>query len=170
MTHFTIGEKIIYPNHGIGIVENISSRAFGAQFERFYLLRLNYNSMTVMVPFSHAGDVGLRRVTKCNELSGLQAYLSAGQCKSKVDWKDRYKENCDKMRHGTLLEIAEVLKGLLIIQTVKPLSFREKKMLDRSRHMLISEYSICRGISEAESKQCLDRALAKASLSLPEPL
>ncbi|HME06913.1 MAG TPA: CarD family transcriptional regulator [Bryobacteraceae bacterium] len=170
MTHFTIGEKIVYPNHGIGVVENISSRAFGAQFERFYLLRLNYNSMTVMVPLSHAGDVGLRRVTKCGDLSRMLAFLSAGQCKSKVDWKDRYKENCDKMRNGSLLEVAEVLKGLLIIQTVKPLSFREKKMLDRSRHMLISEYSTCRGISEDESKQVLDRALAKASLSLPEPL
>ncbi len=170
MTHFTIGEKIVYPNHGIGVVENISSRAFGAQFERFYLLRLNYNSLTVMVPLSHAGDVGLRRVTKCGELSRLLTFLSAGQCKSKVDWKDRYKENCDKMRNGSLLEVAEVLKGLLIIQTVKPLSFREKKMLDRSRHMLISEYSICKGISEDESKQCLGRALAKASLSLPDPL
>jgi CarD family transcriptional regulator len=170
MTHFQIGEKIVYPNHGIGIIENISSRAFGTQFERFYLLRLNYNSMTVMVPFSHVGDVGLRRVTKCGDLARLLTFLSAGQCKSKVDWKDRYKENCDKMRNGSLLEIAEVMKTLLIIQTVKPLSFREKKMLDRSRHMLISEFSICRGLTEQESMQSLDRALSKASLALPEPL
>ena len=59
MTLFQIGEKIVYPNHGIGTVENISTRSFGAQFERYYLLRLTYNSMTVMVPFSHVEEIGL---------------------------------------------------------------------------------------------------------------
>ncbi|MBV8820875.1 MAG: CarD family transcriptional regulator, partial [Acidobacteriaceae bacterium] len=66
---FQVGEKVVYPNHGVGTIENISSRSFGAQHERFYLLRLSPNSMTVMVPFSHAGDVGLRKVTKCSEIN-----------------------------------------------------------------------------------------------------
>ena len=61
---FNVGEKVVYPNHGVGTIENISTRSFGASDERFYLLRLNYNSMTVMVPFSHVGDVGLRKITK----------------------------------------------------------------------------------------------------------
>jgi len=56
---FQVGEKVVYPNHGVGTIENISTRSFGSQFERFYLLRLTYKSMTVMVPFSHVGDVGL---------------------------------------------------------------------------------------------------------------
>jgi len=167
MTLFQIGEKVVYPNHGIGTVENISSRAFGAQHERFYLLRLVYSSMTVMVPFSHVHEIGLRRVTRNGEVGRVLSFLSEETRKHKGDWKDRFKENSDKMRHGSLLEIAEVLKTLLLLQAEKPLSFREKKMLDRARHMLISELSISRGLGEGEALDLLQKVLRKASLSLP---
>ena len=170
MTVFSIGEKVVYPNHGIGTVENISTRAFGAQSERFYLLRLIYNSMTVMVPFSHVEEIGLRKVTRNGEVARVLTFLADGVCQRSGDWKDRFKENSDKMRNGSLLEIAEVLKTLLILQTEKPLSFREKKMLDRARHMVITELSTSRGLPEAEAAQILDQALAKARLHLPEPL
>lgn len=170
MTLFQIGEKVVYPNQGIGTIENISTRAFGAQFERFYLLRLAFTSMTVLVPFSHVSDVGLRRVARNGQLTRVLSFLSDGACRSKIDWKDRFKENSDRMRHGTLLEISEVLKGLLILQTEKPLSFREKRMLDRARHMLITELSIARGMKETEAVELLQRALSKASLCLPQPL
>jgi CarD family transcriptional regulator len=169
MTLFQIGEKVVYPNHGIGTVENISSRAFGAQFERFYLLRLTYNSMTVMVPFSHVGEIGLRKVTRNGEIARVLDFLAEGSSKRKADWKDRYKENSDKMRHGSLLEIAEVLKTLLVLQSEKPLSFREKKMLERARHMLVTELSISRGLAELEAIGMLQSALAKSALTLPAP-
>ncbi len=170
MTLFQIGEKVVYPNHGIGTVENISTRFFGAQNERFYLLRLTYKSMTVMVPFSHVQEIGLRRVTRNGELARVLSSLGEEQPRMKGDWKDRFKENSDKMRHGSLLEIAEVLKTLLMLQTGKPLSFREKKMLDRARHMLITEISIARGLGELEAEDLLQRTLAKAALALPAPL
>jgi CarD family transcriptional regulator, regulator of rRNA transcription len=170
MTLFQIGEKVVYPNHGIGTVENISSRCFGAQPERFYLLRLTYTSMTVMVPFSHVQEIGLRRVTRNGEVERVLGFLGEGGRKWKGDWKDRFRENSDKMRHGSLLEIAEVMKTLLLLQSNKPLSFREKKMLDRARHMLITELSISRSLRELEAAELLQKALSKASLSLPEPL
>lgn len=170
MTLFQIGEKVVYPNHGIGTVENISTRAFGAQLERFYLLRLTYKSLTVMVPFSHVEEIGLRKVTRNGEVARVLGFLAEGTCKRKGDWKDRFKANSDKMRNGSLLEIAEVLKTLLILQTEKPLSFREKKMLDRARHMLITELSISRGLREFQVVDLLEKALAKASLPLPPPL
>lgn len=168
---FQIGEKVVYPNHGVATIENISARAFGAQFERFYLLRLNFSSMTVMVPFSHVGDVGLRKVTRNGEVERVLNFLATGKCKTCNDWKNRFKENSDRMRAGTLLEISEVLKCLLILQRDRPpLSFREKKMLDRARHMLITELSISRGMKEPDVVEMLDKALAKASLRLPSPL
>lgn len=170
MIVFQIGEKVVYPNHGIGTVENISTRAFGAQPERFYLLRLTYNSMTVMVPFSHVGEIGLRKVTRNGEVARVLSFLSEGVCQRQCDWKDRFKENSDKMRNGSLLEIAEVLKTLLILQSEKPLSFREKKMMDRARHMLITELTISRGLREMEVVDLIQKALAKASLRLPAPL
>ena len=167
---FNVGEKVVYPNHGVGTIENISTRSFGASSERFYLLRLNYNSMTVMVPFSHVDDVGLRKITKAGEITRVLNYLATGECKFAADWKLRFKVNSDKMRNGSLLEIAEVFKALLIIQSDKTLSFREKKMLDRARHMLVTEVSICRGVAELEATDLLQKALAKASLTLPPAL
>jgi CarD family transcriptional regulator len=167
---FQIGEKVVYPNHGVGTIENISSRAFGSQFERFYLLKLNYNSTTVMVPFSHVTHVGLRKVTKNGEISRILAFLASGICYSCGDWKDRFKENSERMQHGSLLEVAEVLKGLVILQSHKPLSFREKKMLDRARHMLITEVSTSRGLKEPEAVELLARSLAKSALLWPEAL
>jgi len=170
MTLFQIGEKVVYPNHGIGTIENISTRSFGAQFERFYLLRLTYTSMTVMVPFSHVTEIGLRKVTRNGEVAKVLAYLSEHVSKRKCDWKDRFKENSDKMRNGSLLEIAEVLKSLLVLQMEKPLSFREKRMLDRARHMLITELTISRGLAESDVVALLEKALSHASLTLPAPL
>jgi CarD family transcriptional regulator len=167
---FQVGERVVYPNQGIGVIENISTRSFGTQVERFYLLRLMFSSMTVMVPFSHVGDIGLRRVTKNGELMRVLAFLADGNCRCCPDWKNRFKENSEKMRVGGLLQIAEVLKSLLLLQHEKPLSFREKKMLDRARHMLVTEMSISRGLAETQAIDLIQKALAKASLSLPEAM
>jgi CarD family transcriptional regulator len=167
---FQIGEKVVYPNHGVGTIENISTRSFGTQCERYYLLKLKYNSMTVMVPFSHAAQVGLRKVTKNGEVGRVLAFLAENDCKCSHDWKNRFKENSDKMQNGGLLQIAEVLKSLLILQRGKPLSFREKKMLDRARVMLIAELSISRGLTENEAVDLLQKSLTKVDLRWPEAL
>ncbi len=167
---FQIGEKVVYPNQGVGIIENISTRSFGSAFEKFYLLRFGYNSMTVMVPFSNVANIGLRPITKDREISRVLSYLSCGACSPASDWKIRFRENTDKMQSGDLLRVAEVLKGLLLIQREKPLSFREKKMLDRARHMLVSEVSTSRNVPEVHAVAILQRSLAKATLSLPAVL
>jgi CarD family transcriptional regulator len=167
---FQIGEKVVYPNQGVGTIENISTRSFGSAFEKFYLLRFGYNSMTVMVPFSNVANIGLRRVTKDREISRILSYLSNGVCNPHPDWKVRFKENTEKMQSGDLLRVAEVLKGLLQVQRDKPLSFREKKMLDRARHMLVSEVSTSRGLPEVHAVATLHRSLAKAALTMPAVL
>ena len=167
---FQVGEKVVYPNHGVGTIENISSRSFGAQQERFYLLRLSPSSMIVMVPFSHVTDVGLRKVTKCSEINRVLSFLAGGTVSSAPDWKDRFKENSEKMKGGSLLEIAEVFKALIIIQLGKSLSFREKKMLERARSMLILETSVAKSARECDAISLISRALAKCGLPLPEAL
>ena len=163
---FQIGDKVVYPNQGVGTIENISTRSFGSAFERFYLLRLGCNSMTVLVPFSNAANIGLRRVTKNREISRILSYLSNGACAATADWKARFKENTDRMQSGDLLKVAEVFKALLQIHVDKPLSFREKKMLDRARHMLLAEISIARNVPEIHATSMLQRALAKTGLTL----
>lgn len=167
---FRIGEKVVYPNQGVGTIENITCRPSGSRPEPFYLLRFSSNSMTVLVPFSHVQQVGLRRVTTNGEIGRVLSYLSAGWCLHKQDWKDRFKENSEKMRSGNLLGVAEVLKSLLVQQQKKPLSFREKRMLDRARRMLVMELSSSRMLRESEAVQMIEKALARASLMLPDPL
>jgi CarD family transcriptional regulator len=167
---FQIGEKVVYPNQGVGTIENIRAWALGSQFEKCYLLRMVYSSVTVTVPFSKVANIGLRPITKNTEISRVLAYLATGTCLASSDWKVRVKANSEKMLSGSLLRAAEVFKCLLEMQKDKLLSFRERKMLDRSRHMLVTEISIARGIGEPEAVTLLQRHLDKAGLTLPPVL
>ena len=97
------------------------------------------------------------------------AYIEAYVLTRFPDWKVRFRENSGKMRSGNLLQAAEVLKGLLQLHADKPLSFREKQMLERARHMLLSEVSMARGVPEIHAAAMLQRALTKAGLTLPAP-
>jgi len=165
--NFSIGDKVVYPNHGVGVIEQISSRTIGPNVHKFYLLKIKASSLKVEVPFNNVGTVGLRPVVKNGEVLKIITFLVDGKCDNHTDWKFRFKENSDKMRTGSLLEVAVVLKSLLLLAKDKPLSFREKKMLDRARHMLVSEISISRNVPDITAVALLQRSLAKAGLTLP---
>jgi CarD family transcriptional regulator len=169
MMTFAVGEKVVYPNQGVGTIENISTRYFEQKPERFYLLRLFCSSMTVMVPFANAETIGLRKISKAADVTKVLAYLSGPSFENLQDWKIRFKINSDKMLTGSLLQISEVFKQLVRLQSEKPLSFREKKMLDRSRTMLISEVSQARNIAEPEAIGLMQKSLAKINLLFPDP-
>ena len=165
---FHIGDKVVYPNHGVGIIEQISSRTIGATVEKFYLLKIKSSSLKVMVPFHNVNSVGLRRVVRNGEIQKILDFLTDGECCNNSDWKDRFKENSDKMRTGSLLEVAAVLKGLLLLNQTKPLSFREKKMLERARYLLVSELAMAKNLEETAIEQLLSKALSKCKLRFPE--
>ena len=165
---FQIGDKVVYPNHGVGVIEQISSRTIGFNVQKFYLLKIKASSLKVEVPFSNVGSVGLRPVVKNGEVTKIVAFLMDGKCDNNADWKYRFKENSDKMRTGSLLEVAVVLKSLLILAKSKPLSFREKKMLERARYLLVTELAMARNSEEAEIEEMLNKALAKSKLKFPE--
>ncbi len=165
---FHIGDKVVYPNHGVGIIEQISSRTIGASVERFYLLKIASSSLKVMIPFHNAGSVGMRPVVRNGEIQKIVDYLSSGASASAADWKDRFKENSDRMRTGSLTDVAMVLKSLLVLGQEKSLSFREKKMLERARYLLVSEIAISRNCDESQIEEALSKALTKCNLRFPE--
>jgi CarD family transcriptional regulator len=165
---FQIGDKVVYPNHGVGIIEQISSRTIGPNVERFYLLKIKASNLKVMVPFHNIQSVGLRRVVRNGEIQKILEYLTDGKAENNTDWKYRFKENSDKMRTGSLLEVAYVLKSLLVLNQTKPLSFREKKMLERARYLLVSELAMAKNSEESDVEALLSRALSKAKLRFPE--
>jgi len=165
---FHIGDKVVYPNHGVGVIEQISSRTIGATVEKFYLLKIKASSLKVMVPFHNVISVGLRRVVKNGDVQKVLDFLTDGECSNNADWKYRFKENSEKMRTGSLLEVAAVLKGLLLLNQNKPLSFREKKMLERARYLLVSELAMAKNLEELAVEQILSKALSKCKLRFPE--
>ncbi len=165
---FQVGDKVVYPNHGVGVIEQISSRTLGADVEKFYLLKIKASSLRVMVPFHNVHNVGLRRVIKNGDVQKIVDFLTDGKCCNHADWKYRFKENSEKMRTGSLMEVAMVLKSLLLLAQSKPLSFREKKMLERARYLLVSELAMAKNWDENEIEELLSRALAKSKLKFPE--
>jgi len=165
---FQIGDKVVYPNHGVGVIEQISSRTIGPNVQKFYLLKIKASSLKVEVPFNNVDAVGLRPVVKNGEINKILTFLTDGKCDNHQDWKYRFKENSDKMRTGSLLEVAIVLKSLLFLAKEKPLSFREKKMLDRARYLLVTELAMVKNSEETEIEDLLNRALAKSKLKFPE--
>src|SRR5436853_3793028 len=166
--NFHIGDKVVYPNHGVGVIEQISSRTTGATVEQYYLLKIKANSLKVMVPFHNVAMVGLRRVVRNGEITKIVTYLEDGSCDSSADWKDRFKENSERMRTGSLLEVAAVLKSLLVLNQSKPLSFWEKKMLERARYLLVSEVAMAKNVDDAEVEAIFSKALSKSKLKFPE--
>lgn len=166
--NFHVGDKVVYPNHGVAVIEQISSRQVGATVERFYLLNIKASSLKVMVPCHNAGNVGLRRVVRNGEVQKVLDLLSVSGNGTSGDWKDRFKENSDRMRTGSLIEVAEVLKNLIALHQAKPLSFREKKMLERARYLLVSELAMARNCEETKVEELLTTTLAKCKLRFPE--
>ncbi|MEE8218517.1 MAG: CarD family transcriptional regulator [Vicinamibacteria bacterium] len=158
---FQVGEKVIYPNHGIGVVESIQTRPIGGGQISLYELRILANDSKVWVPQANAVGVGMRAVIRPSDVRKIFNLLGDGTVEQLSNWKGRFKENSDKMRTGSLYEVAVVLKGLTYLSRKKALSFREKRMLERAKFLLVSE------IAEAESKarglveEKVDKALEK---------
>jgi CarD family transcriptional regulator len=164
---FQVGDKVIYPNHGLGVVEGIEDKTILGTTCGFYHLRILANETTVLVPIPNADGVGLRRAISDEEVERLFGLLSDGKIDDHQNWKGRFKDNSDKMRSGSIYDVADVLKSLTFLARSKSLSFREKRMLDRARFLIISEVSevIRQTTQQVEGKveQALERSfLVKA--------
>ena len=160
---FRIGEKVVYPNQGISVVEAISNRSAPAgSADLVYELRILSNDSRVFVSQNRASDVGLRPVVKASEVRRIFDLLGDTRIEHQSNWKGRFKENSDKMRTGSLIEVAAVLKGLTFLSKKKSLSFREKFMLERARFLIVSEIAEVEGKSSAVVQERIERVLSKS--------
>jgi CarD family transcriptional regulator len=158
---FQVGEKVIYPNHGIGVVESIQTRPIPGGKISLYQLRILANDSRVWVPQQNADGVGLRPVIRPAEVRKIFSLLGDGKVDQVANWKGRFKENSDKMRTGSLFEVAVVLKGLTYLSRRKALSFREKRMLERAKFLLVSEIAEAEDKTRAAIEERVDKALEK---------
>jgi len=164
---YKIGDKVVYPNHGVGVVEQMSYGVLNGRTERYYMIRIVSSGLRVMVPHSNALAVGLRSVIRSIDASKVLGFLETGKLNSHHDWKHRFKENSERMRTGSLLEVAVVLKSLVSLSRSKPLSFREKKMLERAKYLLVSEMATSRNLTAENAEGLVVKSLAKAKLQFP---
>jgi CarD family transcriptional regulator len=159
---FKVGQKVVYPNHGIGTIEQIEQKQIGASSLPFYTLRLAANNSLVLVPVSNASEVGLRAPITSGECEMLLKALADDFTSPANDWKDRFKDFSERMRTGDIFEVAAVLKHLTYLSHLKPLSFREQRMLERARYLVVSELAaVCRQ-PECNIEPSVEQALARA--------
>lgn len=159
---FKVGDKLVYPNHGVTVVEHIGESPVMGTADSFYHLRLLANNSRLMVPITNTDRVGLRRLYQQKEIKGLLGLLEQHQIKTHSDWKGRYRDNLEKMKTGRLEDVADVLKNLSEVQKKKSLSFREKKMYDRAKYLLVSEVAIVKNIPEPEAEAMIHKCLEKS--------
>jgi CarD family transcriptional regulator, regulator of rRNA transcription len=158
---FQIGDKVVYPNHGIGVVEDILGTSEPTLTSQFYKLRILSNATKVMVPIANVDGVGLRRVITNRDVDRIFDLLENKRVEQHANWKGRYKDNSDKMRSGSIYDVAGVLKSLSYLSKRKSLSFREKRMLDRARFLIVSEVAEVAGESHDLVEQKIDLALSR---------
>ena len=159
---FKVGQKVVYPNHGVSVVEKIEPTRMDGDEQTFYHLRLLSNDSKVMVPQANLDLVGLRPLCAGAEIKALFTTLKNDQVETYKDWKGRYKQNLDKMKTGRLQEVAEVLKNLSLVSQKKSLSFREKKMYERAKYFIVSEVAHVKDVEEPEAEVIVESALERS--------
>ena len=165
---FQVGDKVIYPNHGLGVIQQIETKTIMGTTCGFYYLRMA-NETTVLVPVDNVDGVGLRRAVNDDEIARLFSLLGDGKIDSHQNWKGRFKDNSDRMRTGSIYDVVEVLKSLTFLAKTKSLSFREKRMLDRAKFLVVSEISEVMGQKalaiEKQVEEALERCFASKARS-----
>ena len=156
---FSVGDKVIYPNHGLGVVEKVEEKTILGTTCGFFHLRILSNDTTVLVPVANVDNVGLRRAIDDEEVAHLFGKLGDGKIDNHANWKGRFKDNSDKMRSGSIADMADVLKSLTFLAKSKSLSFREKRMLDRAKSLIVSEVSEVMRVTPGDIEERVEKAL-----------
>ncbi|MBW1931966.1 MAG: CarD family transcriptional regulator [Deltaproteobacteria bacterium] len=148
---FNVGDLAVYPAHGVGLVEGIEEKSISGIEHIFYVIRILDNDMKIMIPRNNVEHIGLRRVISGDEVEQVYAILEEKDVEfTPQTWNRRYREYMDKIKTGSIFDLASVLRDLYILQMDKPLSFGEKKMLDTAKGLLVKELSVAKDKKEEE--------------------
>jgi CarD family transcriptional regulator len=155
---FKIGQLAVYPAHGVGRIESVEHRDIAGQLYQFYIMRIIDNEMIIMIPTSNAASLGLRDIIPPQQVKEVFKILKKKNDTPEVrTWNRRYREYMQKIKTGSIFEVAQVLRDLFLLKNDKELSFGERKMLDTARTLLIKELSIAQHASEEKIASDLDK-------------
>ena len=154
---FQVGDLAVYPAHGVGVIEKIESQEISGCRQDFYVMRILDNNMLIMIPTTNVDHVGLRDIIAKTELPKLFSILKKRDViLDSQTWNRRYRDYMEKIKTGSVFEVAEVYRDLLILRYDKELSFGERKMLDTARTLLVKEISLAKEITESQVETDLD--------------
>lgn len=163
-TTFKVGDKAVYPGQGVGEVLGIEHKEVAGQRQSFYVLRILENGMRILIPINKVGSVGLREII--DDVAVKKVYTILREKDVSVDattWNRRYREYMEKIKTGSVFEIAEVMRDLSVLRATKDLSFGERKMLETARGLLIKELAIAKGVGEDKIGAEIDAMFAPAA-------
>lgn len=156
---YNTGTKVVYPTHGVGLIEAIEKKEAAGRLQSFYVVRIIGNGMTILVPTQNATRVGLREVIKPSEIPKVLAILKKNNLEISSNWNRRFKDNLERIRTGSLFEVALVLRKLVLLQKERSLSFGEKTMLENVRRLTVSEISHASGIDQERARALVEQAV-----------
>ena len=156
---FNIGDRVVYPMHGAGIIEAVGTQEVLGEKQQYYVMRLPIGDMKVMIPLNNVEEIGLRQVIDAEEVEKVYHILKGEKTKMSQNWNRRYRANMDKIKSGDIFEVAEVVRNLSIRDREKGLSTGERKMLDTARQILVSELVLAQDTTEEAVEETLSRLL-----------
>lgn len=153
---FVIGDKVVYPMHGAGIIEKIEDQQVLGETRSYYILHIPYGNMQVMVPVENSEQVGVRPIVSTDKVNAVYALLREESTEMDDNWNRRFRENMEKLKSGDIFEVAEVVRNLIRVDRIKKLSTGEKKMLANAKQILISEIVLIKELNEIETNAIID--------------
>lgn len=157
---YSVGDKIVYPMHGAGVISAIEEQEFLGEMRRYYLLKLSYGKMGILVPVDNAESLGIRDVIDKSVIGDVLKHLQEPCEQSTINWNKRHKENLDRLRSGSIFEAAEVFKSLYLKDMKKSLSTGEKKIMNNAKQILFSEIMLAGDYDTEQVERMIKEALA----------
>ena len=156
---FIVGDKIVYPMHGAGIIEEIEEKKILGQVREYYILRVPCGDMKIMIPIDNSGEIGIRPVVQKSCLPEILSLLSGESTEMSSNWNRRYRENMELLKTGDIFKVAEVVRNLIRADRTKKLSTGEKKMLTNAKQILISEMILVAKMTCDEAEEIIETAI-----------
>ena len=156
---FSVGDKIVYPMQGAGIIQKIEEKKILGESRLYYILKLPCNDINIMIPVDSGESVGIREVSSQEEMEGVLKLLGEESTPMDPNWNRRYRENMDKLKSGDIKLVAGVVRNLIRNDRSKKLSTGERKLLTGAKRILISEFILSMGLTQNEAESLVENAI-----------
>ncbi|MBZ4645660.1 MAG: CarD family transcriptional regulator [Petroclostridium sp.] len=153
---YNIGDKIVYPMHGAGVIESIEEKEILGKRQKYYVMKMPIGDMKVMIPMTNIKEIGIREIINQQEAEGVIQIFKSGKTDMCSNWNKRYRENMVKIKSGNIYEVADVVKNLMYRDKEKGLSTGERKMLNSAKQILISELVLAKGMKQSEIESMIE--------------